>query len=154
MSLGLDGVLTDVRPRPRLGGSIAGSRRAAPQSTVLCITDDSDTEVILRRMARRWANATLLVAPSAQTSYMMIATRVPHLVVIDEVIFDRRCSDLLAELRHTTPCAMLPILVLSANGDPTSQVQYVLEGASAVFTKPLNVGTFDREVRLLLGDRS
>ena len=154
MSLGLGGVLTDRRPRPHPNGSTGWSRSVATQSTVLCVTDDADTEVILRRMARRWSNSSLLVAPSAQTGYMMMATRPPHLIIIDEVIFDRRCNDLLAELRQTQLCAVLPILVLSAKGDPTSQVQYVLKGASAVFAKPLNVTTFDREVRLLLGDRS
>lgn len=148
------------RPRLRLldppSASNTRSRRWHPASRahvdgpLLYICGDPEGRIVFTRIARRWESLRLVVADDGRTGLQVATKRRPRLVVLDDHLPDLDAAVLVKHLRRRVLSTESSVIVLAYDPDPRQRARFVWAGASAYFTKPLNVAEVDRSVATLL----
>jgi DNA-binding response OmpR family regulator len=123
----------------------------ARRRTTLYVNGDPDCRILIRRLARRWLSAELVVADSAASGLSAAELLRPDAVVLDEKLADGAGYDVLVALRERPRTHNLPVAYLTSDPSRASRDRLRHAGASAVMTKPLNIGTLDRTLRCLMG---
>jgi DNA-binding response OmpR family regulator len=119
--------------------------RAAP-----LICGDRDGRPVFTRIARRWEGVRMIIADDARTAMYVAAKHRPRLVILDDELPDVDAGQFVEHLRRRVLPRHTPVIVLSHDPDPRQRARFVWAGASAYFTKPLNVADVDRSVATLL----
>jgi len=122
-----------------------GSRR-----TVVHLSGEPETRVVLGRVARRWPTVRFEAADSAATGVRLVNERRPDLVVLDAVLRDADGEAMVRTLRAGGDRCDFPILVLGNDPGPRERARFAWAGATAYVSRPLHVAELDRIVRILL----
>jgi two-component system, chemotaxis family, chemotaxis protein CheY len=102
---------------------------------VILVVDDGAAD---RKLAGLWLPGHEVVdADSVRAALVILAARMPDLILIDLLMWPRTGMDLLAGIRANPAFAAVPILIWSGCDDPTLHRQARLLGAQACFVKPL-----------------
>jgi DNA-binding response OmpR family regulator len=117
---------------------------------MLYISGDTEGRVLFAQIARRWNGFRLLVVEAGRTGLQVAKDRQLRLVVLDAQLPDIDGVDLVRHLRQRVLPEETPLIVLGHDADPKARASFVWAGASAYFTKPLNVIEVDRAVMSLM----
>jgi DNA-binding response OmpR family regulator len=120
---------------------------AMPPSTVLLIDDDAELAELLARLFSREC-LDLIHAPSVATGMALYNSRPPAAVILDLMLPDGHGLDLCRQLRSAAP--LLPILILTARGDPIDRVLGLELGADDYLGKPFEARELLARIRALL----
>jgi DNA-binding response OmpR family regulator len=120
---------------------------AVPPSTVLLIDDDAELAELLARLFSREC-LDLIHAPSAAAGLALYERRPPAAVILDLMLPDGNGLDLCRQLRSAAP--LLPILILTARGDPIDRVLGLELGADDYLGKPFEARELLARMRALL----
>jgi DNA-binding response OmpR family regulator len=115
--------------------------------TVLLIDDDMELGQLLCRLFHR-ERLVLLHALSIAEGQEMVARERPAAVILDLMLPDGHGLDLCRHLRAAAP--LLPILILTARGDPVDRVLGLEIGADDYLPKPFEARELLARVRALL----
>ncbi len=116
-------------------------------STIWILDDDVELGALLRQQfSRRGLKVRHLLHPRALEE--ALATSVPDLLVLDELLPVRRGTDLLSHLRQSHP--RLPVLMLSALGGPHHRIAGLEAGANDYLAKPFLFRELQLRVERLL----
>ncbi len=118
-----------------------------PPSTVLLIDDDAELAELLARLFSREC-LDLIHAPSVAAGMALYDSRQPAAVILDLMLPDGHGLDLCRRLRSAVP--LLPILILTARGDPIDRVLGLELGADDYLGKPFEARELLARVRALL----
>ena len=124
--------------------------RARAEGPLLYICGDPEGRIVFTRIARRWESLRLIVADDGRTGLHVATKRRPRLVVLDDQLPDLDAVALVTHLRRRVLSAESSVIVLAYDADPRQRARFVWAGASAYFTKPLNVADIDCSVATLL----
>jgi DNA-binding response OmpR family regulator len=120
---------------------------AMPPSTVLLIDDDAElAELLVRLFSRECLD--LMHAPSVAAGLALYQSRPPAAVILDLMLPDGHGLDLCRQLRSAAP--LLPILILTARGDPIDRVLGLELGADDYLGKPFDARELLARTRALL----
>jgi CheY-like chemotaxis protein len=111
--------------------------------SVLYIYGDSESRVVLARIARRWDGTRFLAAHGGREGVRLAVDLQPQLIFVDATLPDARCVDVITRLRDTRTTSPVSIAVLSGDADPGERALLVMAGANAHLSKPLNVSSVD-----------
>jgi DNA-binding response OmpR family regulator len=120
---------------------------AVEQAIVLLIDDDAEMALLLGRLFQRER----LVLRSARTIREGLAqyrSEPPSVLILDLMLPDGRGLDVCRQLRAASP--LLPILILTARGDPMDRVLGLELGADDYLAKPFESRELLARVRALL----
>jgi DNA-binding response OmpR family regulator len=114
---------------------------------ILIIDDDRELAGMLGEyLAREGFGVTS--ASDAETATGALAAREPDLVILDVMLPGRSGLDLLRDLRATRP--RLPVLMLTARGDPVDRIVGLELGADDYLPKPFDPRELAARVRAIL----
>lgn len=85
------------------------------------------------------------------TALEAIRTRTPDLVILDVMLPNKSGYEILSELRDSTDCQDVPVLMLTARGQKKDRDLAERLGASRFMTKPFSNGEILSIVRELVG---
>jgi len=109
----------------------------APQIRVLVVEDDTDYAFLLATLLRHEGHSAI-IAQDGYYALQRISAEQPDLIVLDLHLPLLDGCDVLEDLRaHDTET---PVVVVSGMPDPKSRA--LAAGATAVLTKPLDIGDF------------
>lgn len=120
--------------------------KSPPKFQVLSIEDDP----AIRRLLRTTMMETpfrLRLAPSAAQALELIAKKPPELILVDLHLPDGSGLELIKKIRQWSA---IPIIALSADGEPRSKVDCLLAGANDYVTKPFGLKELVARMRAAL----
>ncbi len=118
-----------------------------PTEHLLLIDDDGElTEMLASYLLREGLRAQ--IAASLAAAHRHLATHRPDLIVLDLMLPDGNGLDFCRQWRARDPA--LPILILTARGDPVDRVLGLELGADDYLAKPFEPREFVARVRSLL----
>ena len=111
----------------------------------LIIEDDLQTiEAISLIFKLRWPEAELLSTTKGSEAALMVEKESPDVVILDLGLPDIDGMEVLKEVRAFSD---VPIIIVTARGDSTSQVQGLELGADDYITKPFDPGVLLARIR-------
>ncbi len=118
--------------------------------TVLLIEDEPNIVEAIGFILRRdgWRVA---VHSDGETALAQIARAAPALVILDVMLPGRSGFDILRDLRADAALAGLPVLMLTAKGQPRDREMAERAGASRFMAKPFSNAEMLAAVRELAG---
>lgn len=118
--------------------------------TVLLIEDEPNIVEAIGFILRRdgWRVA---VHSDGETALAQIAQAAPALVILDVMLPGRSGFDILRDLRADAALAGLPVLMLTAKGQPRDREMAERAGASRFMAKPFSNAEMLAAVRELAG---
>jgi len=105
---------------------------------ILLVDDSLDTLTMLGQRLQR-AGYRVTLAGSAEEAQKLIATKPPHLVLLDICMPGVNGLDLLRSLRAAPATRLLPVIMVTAVSDTDDVVDAIRSGASDYVTKPVNL---------------
>jgi hypothetical protein len=107
---------------------------------VLLYIEDNPANIrLVTRILARRPEIELLCAESGAIGLAMAREHRPDLILLDLHLPDSHGEKVLAELRHQSPTAEIPVVMLTADAQPGKREQLLAAGARAFVTKPLEV---------------
>jgi two-component system, OmpR family, phosphate regulon response regulator OmpR len=135
---------------PRRAASLRGlSDLHAMSSRLLLIDDDARLTSMLGDYLRG-AGMSVDVAPSLAQGRAQVATRAPDAIVLDLMLPDGDGLDLCRELRADARTRHLPLLMLTARGEPLDRIVGLELGADDYLPKPFEPRELLARVKALL----
>ncbi len=127
--------------------SETASSVARRPTTVLVIDDDTElTQLLSRLMAGEGLR--LLAAPTAQAGLQRLEQAAPSIVLLDLMLPDANGIELFGRIRQR--CPDLPVIMLTAKGDPVDRVVGLELGADDYVAKPFDPRELIARVRSVL----
>lgn len=117
---------------------------------VLLIEDEANIAEALRFILSRDGWSVSVIA-DGKAALAAVAQLRPDLVILDSMLPGMSGIEILSALRADAACADLPILMLTAKGQPRDREAATQAGASAFMTKPFDNSEIRAKVRELLG---
>lgn len=114
---------------------------------ILIIDDDRELAEMLREYLAR-EGFTVVDAPDAEGAMSALAAQEPELVILDVMLPGRSGLDLLRDLRAQRP--RLPVLMLTARGDPVDRIIGLELGADDYLPKPFDPRELAARARAIL----
>ena len=114
---------------------------------ILIVDDDRELSGMLGEYLAR-EGFDVASAPDAETATSALAAREPDLVILDVMLPGRSGLDLLRELRAARP--RLPVLMLTARGDPVDRIIGLELGADDYLPKPFDPRELAARARAIL----
>ena len=114
---------------------------------ILIVDDDRELSGMLGEYLAREGFG-VASAPDAETATSALAAREPDLVILDVMLPGRSGLDLLRELRAARP--RLPVLMLTARGDPVDRIIGLELGADDYLPKPFDPRELAARARAIL----
>jgi two-component system, chemotaxis family, chemotaxis protein CheY len=129
-----------------------GKRVAAPARTVLIVEDSEQSAAPLEMAAEHIPGVAVLVAPSGVEALRILADANRNVqVVITDLNMPRMDGfELIARIRADARLGRLPIIVVSADTDPSTPERIGRLGADAFFAKPYSPAQVCRKLEQLL----
>ncbi|MEM7113611.1 MAG: response regulator transcription factor [Chloroflexota bacterium] len=119
------------------------------QQKILVVDDDRQIVRLVREYLVQ-AGFGVVVAYDGKTAVQLIATKNPHLLILDLGLPDRDGWDVTRQIRGNPRWAKLPIIMLTARIDDMDKVIGLELGADDYITKPFNARELVARVRALL----
>lgn len=120
---------------------------------VLYIEDNPANQRLMQRILARLPGLSLRTASNGQEAFDEIARATPDLIMLDLHLPDMSGEDILRRLWNEPETQRIPKIVVTADATPGLNRQLHALGASAVLTKPLEIGDVPRTVARLLADQ-
>lgn len=116
---------------------------------VLVIEDDSSTQILVAEVLRPLG---LVVSPvsDGRDAVPKVLELQPDIVVLDIALPGRSGWDVLAELRTLDETRTLPIVVITAQGQPSWAAEARRCGANEFIEKPFRIGALAEAVTRLI----
>ena len=119
---------------------------------LLFVDDDAELRAIFRRTAERHG-FTVLTAGNGTEGLDLARSDQPDLVVLDVNMPGMDGRDVCRELKAADDTRGIPVLFLSARGDPFSRQLGLELGAEDFIEKPFDLDGLKREVKYMLRKR-
>lgn len=116
----------------------------------LLVEDDPDQRSLYSLMLRRRGWTTLEAATGEQAQAILQEVR-PAVIVLDVMLPDRDGISLCRSWRASPQLSPIPILILTALGDPDTRRRALAAGADAFVPKPIAPAAFVEQVQQLAG---
>ena len=110
-----------------------------PALTVLCIEDNPSNLELVERVLSRLPCVRFLSATRPQAGLDLAAQQRPDLILLDLHLPDIPGEELLRRLRAEPSTSGIPVVVTSADAQPSLVTRLIDQGAQAFLTKPINV---------------
>ncbi len=135
-ALGLDAMVADAR--------ISGEYIAQPgrRYTILYVEDNLSNLTLVQRILRLKHNIDLIPAMQGGMALEIARTHRPDLILLDLHLPDIPGEEVLHQLRQSTHCRDIPVVVLSADATPGQVDRLLAAGAQSYITKPFEVKAF------------
>ena len=105
---------------------------------VVLVVDDEPDVVDLVRYRLRGAGMSVIVAGDGLTALRTARERRPDLIVLDLMLPEMRGEEVCRQLRADRETAAIPILMLTAKGDPADRIAGLEVGADDYLGKPFS----------------
>jgi DNA-binding response OmpR family regulator len=115
-------------------------------SPKVLVIDDSASTCLLIATALRQAHYEVATARNGQMGVALIMSFRPHCLVLDVLLPDTTGYALCRQIRQSSWGQTLPLILMSAKGDPLDVNYGLRQGASRYLTKPFTTDTLLREV--------
>ncbi|HWD97212.1 MAG TPA: response regulator transcription factor [Acidimicrobiales bacterium] len=119
-------------------------------ATVLVIDDDHSLLRALR-LGLEAEGHDVTTAPNGDRGISLTALQAPDIVVLDIGLPD---LDGLVVTQRIRQWSSVPIIILSATGDPNRKIEALNTGADDYVTKPFSMGELEARIRAVLRNRS
>jgi len=116
---------------------------------VLVVEDQENIAIAIAHVLTRGGHAATLAATGA-AAQDAIALLCPDLVLLDVMLPDMCGFDLCADLRRNPALAGMPVLMMTARGDPADAATARAVGANGLILKPFDLATLRSDVDRLL----
>lgn len=113
---------------------------------ILYIEDNLSNIRLIDRLLQRRGNVELIPAMQGRLGLTLAAERRPALILLDLHLPDMHGLDILREIRRNPTIASTPVVILSADANPSEIKRMMAEGASAYLTKPLDIRLLHDEI--------
>ncbi len=110
---------------------------SATQPVVLVVDDEPDV-VDLVRYRLRGAGMAVIVAGDGLTALRTARERRPDLIVLDLMLPEMRGEEVCRQLRADRETSAIPVLMLTAKGDPADRIAGLEVGADDYLSKPFS----------------
>lgn len=107
------------------------------QDTVLIIEDESDVVDLLRYNLNR-AGFAVLIAKNGQDGLKIAQERRPDIIVLDLMLPKLSGQEVCKVLKKNSETVQIPIIMLTAKGQPEERIQGLETGADDYMTKPFS----------------
>lgn len=118
---------------------------------ILIIDDEPDSLVIMRDVLEEYA-CRVATATTGRRGLEMIREMKPDLVLLDLRLPDTDGEKLLPEIKSKYPA--LKVIIGTAYGDQKIREELLKNGADGFFDKPIDVSSFEKKARSLIGTLS
>jgi two-component system chemotaxis response regulator CheY len=118
--------------------------------TILVVDDAEDCAVTLNLALEMLPGVSILSAPSAERALAMLDRNGITAIVTDVNLPEMTGLDLISRIREQPRYKKTPIVVVSADADPSAPANALRAGADAYFAKPFSPGALRRRLEQLL----
>ena len=119
------------------------------QDTVLVVEDEADMVDLLRYNLSK-AGFGVLIARDGTTGLEIVQKNRPDVVILDLLLPHLDGYAVCKALKNNSETAALPIIILTARGEPNDRIKGLEIGADDYLTKPFNLRELILRVRALL----
>ncbi len=115
---------------------------------LLFVDDAAHTRLLLREILRNSGLTHIKIVESAVAAYAAIIAEPPDLVFTDWEMPDRSGLELIHDIRQRldSPDPLLPVILLTANGDKDHVIAARAAGANGFLIKPITLGRIIEQV--------
>jgi DNA-binding response OmpR family regulator len=131
---------------------LTSSRERDGETLVLVIEDNAEVNDFLARKLR--ADYQVQSATDGHTGFRLATELIPDLIVCDVMMPGLSGLDVVAQLRADWRTSHIPVVLLTARGEPEQQLEGVRAGADLYMTKPFQPAFLLESVRTLLANRA
>jgi response regulator RpfG family c-di-GMP phosphodiesterase len=118
--------------------------------SILIVDDDAKVlEILGKSLSHRGHE--VRTAAAGREALDSCTERVPDVIVLDLVLPDMDGRDVLKAIRTQPGGGSVPVLFLSANGDPDTRVNALTEGAEDYIVKPFSLRELNAKIEMALG---
>jgi DNA-binding response OmpR family regulator len=118
-------------------------------TTILLIEDHSDVAEVLD-LVLRYAGYEVIIATDGASGLMVARSGVPDLIILDLILPDLNGMLLIEQLKLGAATAAIPVLILTAASDQSTQQSALEAGCDAFIAKPFDIDHLLQQVRLLV----
>ena len=113
-------------------------RRAADTDSVILVVEDDRLTARIHADALADIENAVVIASTGQRAEALLREHNVSIILLDLVLPDADGRDLLMRLRASAATRSLPIVVITARMDPSTQAECYALGADALLTKPVD----------------
>jgi len=118
--------------------------------TILVVDDSPDSIATLDLALQTLPGVVVRTATSAEAALVHLASGTVSAVITDIHLPEMNGLELLAQIRENPRFRSLPILVVSADADPSTPARALGLGANAYFPKPFSPGAIRKKLEELI----
>ena len=120
---------------------------------ILIVDDDKNfIETLDDGLKLKNVDAEISVAKSAREAMDALIKDVPSLIILDIQLPDMHGVEFLRVIRESAKLKKVPVVFISAKyTEPADRSEAMLAGASAFFSKPIDIEDLWKEIKYLLG---
>lgn len=119
------------------------------KKNILCIEDEPAIRQMIRFSLER-SGYQVSEAENAQTARVMVANKLPDLLLVDWMLPDMAGPDLIQRFRQEELTREIPIIMLTARAEESDMVQGLDAGADDYLVKPVSLKQLDARIKALL----
>ena len=123
-------------------------------TTLLIVDDAVDCATTLELALASLPGVHVLTASSAEEALAILDSRVVSGVITDLQLPEMSGLDLIARIRARSDRESIPIVVVSADADPSAPIAALRLGANAFFAKPFSPSAVRKKLEELIHERS
>ena len=112
------------------------------KDTVLYVEDNLSNLTLVQRLIELRNDVELIPVVQGGLALELARAHRPKLILLDLHLPDMKGEDVLRELRTSSECRHIPVVILSADATPAQADRLLAAGALAYITKPLDVKAF------------
>jgi len=137
-TLELPRVDLEDRPAPQAAEDGAFAKPSSDR-LVLYVEDNPSNVALMEKMIERIEGVDLLVATDGLSALRILRNQRPTAVLLDLHLPDVDGAEVLTAIRTDPRSGDIPVAILSADASDQQRRRLIEQGASAYFTKPLNL---------------
>ena len=123
-------------------------------TTLLIVDDAVDCATTLELALASLRGVHVLTASSAEEALAILDSRAVSGVITDLQLPEMSGLDLIARIRARSDRESIPIVVVSADADPSAPIAALRLGANAFFAKPFSPSAVRKKLEELIHERS
>jgi DNA-binding response OmpR family regulator len=118
-------------------------------TVILCVDDDPNTLELLTDILES-VGFSVLVAENGFDALALAFSKKPSLILLDLLLPDISGEEICRRLRSHAPTALIPIIMLTVQGEETQKVRGFELGADDYVTKPFSAQILVARIRAVL----